>query len=80
MTAPNKRDYQKENLNDTRARKDARIRNNQARQKAIKEGKVSVGDGFDLAHSKPLAKGKAFVQAASENRSFPRTKTARRKK
>lgn len=76
---PYKRDYSKENANDTPERKAARVRNNQARQQAIKEGKVRVGDKKDVAHSKPLAKGKAFVQDASANRSFPRTKTARRK-
>ena len=71
------RDYKKENARDTPARKKARARNNAANRAA---GTYGNGDGIDIAHSKPNARGKTFKQAASKNRSFPRTKTARRKK
>jgi len=46
-------------------------------------GKVSKGDGKDVAHKKPLAKGgsnkKSNLKVASQskNRSFARTKKAR---
>ena len=46
-------------------------------------GKVKKGDGKDVAHKKPLAKGGSNkksnlkVASASKNRSFKRTKTAR---
>jgi len=52
-------------------------------QDVIPNGKVKKGDGKDVAHKKPLAKGgsnkKANLKVASQakNRSFKRTKTAR---
>ena len=54
-----------------------------ARRLMEKEGKVKKGDGKDVAHKKPLAKGgsnkKGNLKVAnrSKNRSFKRTKTAR---
>lgn len=65
-----------------RAKRAAR---NRARLIMEKEGKVSKGDGKDVHHAKPLAKGGSMgrenlkVLPKSENRSFPRTKTARMK-
>ena len=56
---------------------------NKARKMLEKEGKVSKGDGKDVAHKKPLAKGGSNerknlrVSAKSKNRSFARNKKAR---
>lgn len=57
--------------------KKQRARNNKANRAA---GTYGNGDGIDIAHSKPGAKGKTFKQSPSKNRSFKRTATARRKK
>jgi len=62
-----------------------RAKRNSARTTMKKAGKVSKGDGKDVAHKKPLAKGGSNkksnlkVASKSKNRSFPRTKTARMK-
>jgi len=51
-----------------------------ARNQAIKEGRVSRGDGKDLDHIKPLSKGgsnsrsNTRVTSESRNRSFARNK------
>ena len=76
-----KRDYRKEydNYHSTKKAKQQRARNNKARRKAEKEGRAKKGDGKDVAHTKPGARGGTFMQSASGNRSFPRTKTSRRK-
>lgn len=56
---------------------------NKARKMLEKEGKVSKGDGKDVAHKKPLAKGGSNersnlkVSSKSKNRSFKRTKSAK---
>ena len=48
-----------------------------------KDGKVKKGDGKDVGHKKPLAKGGSNkksnlkVTSAAKNRSFKRTKKAR---
>ena len=56
---------------------------NKARRKMEKAGKVSKGDGKDVAHSdnnpKNNSKSNLKVQSKSKNRSFKRTKTAKRK-
>jgi hypothetical protein len=79
---PVKRNYKSEynNYHSSSKAKKQRARNNKARRKAEREGKVKKGDGKDVAHSKPGARGGVKVQSASANRSFARTKTARRKK
>jgi hypothetical protein len=65
--------------------KKKRAMRNAARREAERDGKVSKGDGNDVHHKKPLAKGgtnaksNRAVVPASKNRSFPRTKTARMK-
>ena len=59
--------------------KKQRARNNKARRKALREGRVRKGDGKDVAHSKPGARGSTTIQSASRNRSFARDKKARRK-
>lgn len=62
-----------------------RAERNRARRQLEAEGKVKKGDGMDVDHAKPLAKGGGTgrsnlrVVPASKNRSFPRTKTARMK-
>ena len=69
----------------TPAVKKKRAMRNAARRQAMRDGVVSKGDGKDIDHKVPLAKGgtnaKSNLRAvsASKNRSFPRTKTARMK-
>jgi hypothetical protein len=77
-----KRDYKQEYKKQGASKKAKvqRAENNRARNKAKKAGKVKKGDGKDVAHTKPGAKGSTFIQSASKNRSIPRTATARRKK
>jgi len=53
-----------------------RVKNNAARREAIKDGKVRVGDGKDVAHIKSLengggnGKGNTKVQSRSVNRGW----------
>ena len=59
-----------------------RAARNAARRKAIKSGKAAKGDGNDVHHTKPFAKGGSRTGATrvvgkSKNRSFKRTKKAR---
>ena len=54
-----------------------RMARNRARYKLLKEGKVTKGDGKDVAHRVALDKGGTngngvFVQARAANRSFKR--------
>lgn len=74
-----KRDYDKEykNYHSTEKAKKQRARNNKANRKA---GTYGNGDGVDIAHTKSGARGGTFKQSPSKNRSFKRTKTARRAK
>lgn len=74
-----KRNYKKEyeNYHSSSKAKKQRARNNKANRDA---GTYGNGDGKDIAHSKPGAKGKTYKQSPSKNRSFKRTKTARRAK
>jgi len=76
-----KRNFRKEydNFHSTTKAKKQRARNNKARRQALKSGRVKKGDGKDVAHSKPGAKGSTSIQSKSSNRSFPRDKRARRK-
>lgn len=74
------RDYAKEyrNYGSKPAVKKQRARNNKANRHA---GTYGNGDGKDVAHSKPKARGKVLgLQAPSKNRSFKRTSSAKRKK
>lgn len=59
---------------------------NQARRALVKAGLVRKGDGKDVDHKTPLAKGGAplrrnnlRVQSQRANRSFARTRSARMK-
>jgi hypothetical protein len=55
-----------------------RTKRNSARAEAMKDGRVSKGDGKDLDHKKPLSKGgsnhksNTRVVSQSTNRSFAR--------
>lgn len=72
-----KRDTKKENrkFNSRPSEKKKRAARNKARRQAIKEGRVKKGDGKDLDHKKPLARGgsnkksNTRVRSASANRS-----------
>lgn len=57
------------------AAKKQRARNNKANRDA---GTYGNGDGKDIAHSKPGAKGSTFKQSPSANRSFNRDSDAKR--
>lgn len=59
-----------------------RAKRNKARREMEKGGRVTKGDGKDVDHRTPIAKGggnsKGNLRAVSKsaNRSFPRTKSA----
>lgn len=82
-----KRDYAKEydNYHSSPEQKKKRAARNSARRQMEKEGKVSKGDGKDVDHKVPMAKGggngkeNLRVRSKSSNRSFPRTKSAKMK-
>jgi hypothetical protein len=62
-----------------------RSNRNSARAALAKDGRVSKGDGMDVDHKKPIAKGGSNAPSnlravpKSANRSFARTRTARMK-
>ena len=80
-----RRNYRKEydNYHGKPKQKKNRAKRNAARDMMEKSGKVKKGDGKDVSHKKPLAKGGSNkksnlkVASKSKNRSFKRTKTAR---
>lgn len=80
------RSYKKEydNYHSKPKAKKQRAENNKARSTMAKAGKVQKGDGKDVAHkdnnTKNNKKSNLKVQSKSENRSFSRTKNAKRKK
>lgn len=59
-----------------------RAKRNAARSKMAKAGKVQKGDGKDVDHKRGVKAGNGSknlrVQSKSTNRSFPRTKTAKK--
>lgn len=63
--------------------KKRRAARNQARRLAIREGRARKGDGKDVAHlnNNPFDNRKTnrAIQSKAKNRSFKRTKSARRK-
>lgn len=78
------RDYKAERKYDGQPEvKAKRAARNRARYKMMKEGKVRVGDGKDVDHKNGNAlensRSNLTVKPASANRSYPRTKTARKK-
>jgi hypothetical protein len=80
------RNYKKEykNYHSKPEQKKNRASRNAARRKAVASGKARKGDGKDVAHKNNNARDNRMsnlsVQSKKKNRSFPRTKTARRKK
>jgi len=76
----NKADRKYENANKYQAQPEQvknRVARNAARRKLMREGKVSKGDGKDVAHVKAFDKGGSNkngvrVESASKNRSFKR--------
>ena len=75
-----RRDYKRENklYNSRPEQRKARSERTIARNQAIKEGRVSRGDGKDIDHIRPLSKGgsnspsNTRVTSQSNNRSFAR--------
>ena len=70
-----KREY--DTYQGTEEQKKKRAMRNNARRKAMREGKVSKGDGKDVAHVKAFDKGGSNgdgvrIESASKNRSFKR--------
>jgi len=80
------RNYRKEydNYQGTSAQKKRRAKRNTARRQAIKSGKARKGDGKDIAHKdgnpNNNKSSNLASQSRSKNRSFARTKTARKAK
>ena len=80
MPYKNKADRKYENANKYQAQPEQvknRVARNAARRKLMREGKVSKGDGKDVAHVKAFDKGGTNksglrVESASKNRSFKR--------
>jgi len=79
IMATKKRDYKAEyaKYQGTEEQKKNRAKRNAARRKASKDGKVSKGDGKDVAHKKAISKGgknpgNTKVEVAGANRSFKR--------
>ena len=77
--ATKKRDYKAEyaKYQGSEEQKKNRAKRNAARRKAAKDGKVSKGDGKDVAHKKAISKGgknpgNTKVEVAGANRSFKR--------
>ena len=67
---PKKRDYKQEGKT-ARKRGDTKRRaiRNKCRKEAMKKGKAKKGDGKDMGHAKPGAKGACKVQSRKSNRS-----------
>jgi hypothetical protein len=78
------RNYTRERLMESPARKKARAMNNKARRKMIREGKASVGDGTHVDHKDMNTKNNSSsnlrVQSPSKNSARHRTAKAGRPK
>ena len=85
-TTKKKRNYRKEydNYHSKPKAKKKRAQNNKARRVMTKAGKAKKGDGKDVSHKNNKTsdnrKSNLKMQSPSKNRSFARTKNARRKK
>ena len=81
--AKKKRNYKKEYANYQGSAEQIKRRSNRnkARRIMAKKGKVKKGDGKDVHHTtgNPMNNKKLAVKSKSKNRSFARTKTARKK-
>lgn len=77
------RNYAKEyeNYHSSAKQKKRRASRNAARRNMERAGKVRKGDGNDVHHTtgNPCNNSKLSVRPASANRSYARTKTARKK-
>lgn len=79
------RNYRKEydNYQGKPAQKKRRAQRNAARRKMAKTGRVRKGDGKDVDHrngdTRNNSSSNLRVKSKSSNRSFPRTKEARKK-
>lgn len=79
------RNYKKEyqNYHSSSTQKKRRASRNAARAKMEKAGKVSKGDGKDVAHKngnpKDNKSSNLSVSSKKDNRSFARTKSAKKK-
>ena len=79
------RNYKKEykNYQGTEKQKKRRAKRNKARRKALREGRVRLGDGMDVDHKDGNPNNNSSsnhrVVRKSKNRSFPRDKNARKK-
>ena len=80
---PTKRNYRKEydNYQGTAKQKKDRAKRNAARAKMKKAGRVKKGDGKDVHHKSGMSNKKSnlSVKSKSKNRSFARTKKAKKK-
>jgi hypothetical protein len=77
-----KRNYQREYAIEPKSRRKERANRNLARRQMMRKGKVKKGDGKDVHHVGGNAlnkKSKLKVISASKNRSYARTKNARKK-
>jgi len=77
-----KRNYQREYEIEPKSRRKKRANRNLARRIMMRKGKVKKGDGKDVHHVGGNAlnkKSKLKVMSASKNRSYARTKNARKK-
>lgn len=80
------RNYRKEydNYQGSTEQKKRRAKRNNARRKLIREGKAAKGDGKDVDHKSGNPNNNSGTNlrniSRSSNRSFARTKTARKKK
>ena len=77
-----KRNYQREYAIEPKSRRKERANRNLARRQMMRKGKVKKGDGKDVHHVGGNAlnkKSRLKVVSASKNRSYARTKRARKK-
>ena len=77
-----KRNYQREYAIESKSRRKKRANRNLARRIMMRKGKVCKGDGKDVHHVGGNAlnkKSKLKVVSACKNRSYARTKRARKK-
>ena len=58
--------YKRERLNESAKRKQQRVARNTVRQRAIKKGQASVGDGTHVGHKKPLSAGGGNSESNTE--------------
>ena len=79
MSRNYKQEYERYHSSDKQKKR--RASRNAARKKLEREGRVQKGDGNDVHHSSgnPMNNSRLSVRSATNNRSFARTKTARKK-